>query len=210
MVTSKGGKRFLRHVRHTCVKYGVLFRIGNGKTVIIKPFGFRALGYFDEYERILVCAKGSSEESFLSVVVHEFCHVLQWIEKEKKYTSCNHQKYGSVQNAVCMWINNELILNDNKIRKYTQLTIDCELDAERRALRLIKLFDLPIDVNRYSSQASATLFSYWLTAKTKQWDFKIGCRQREASGPSLRRLFKSIPSKVEISFYAPKISSAQQ
>ncbi len=200
MKASKATQSFLKHVREICRQYKIKFKVGNGRTVIMKPFGFKALGYFDEYEKILHCAKGRSEEAFLSVLVHEFAHLLQWIEKDNLYTSCNHPKYGSVQNAVCMWVNNELNIRDRELQSYTEKMIDCELNAERRALKLIKQFELPVNIERYSKVASATLFSYWMTKKQRKWDFKITARQMDASGGSLRRSFKSLPKKVESSF----------
>ena len=78
--------------------------------------------------------------------------------------------------------------------------IACELNAERRAVKMIKQFNLPIDLDRYSKNASAVLYSYWLTIKKKKWDFRIGPKQMEASGSSLRRSFRSLPKNVERSF----------
>jgi hypothetical protein len=200
MVRSKSATRFLKHVRKTCKKYGITFKIGQGKTIIMKPFTFKVLGYFDEDNKILACAKGRSEEEFLSILVHEFAHALQWIEKDIRYTDCSHRKYGSVQNAVCLWVQDKLEIRDKELKNYIQKTIACELDAERRSIKIIKTYGLPIDLNRYCSNASATLFSYWVTIKTKQWDVKIGPKQMKASGSSLRRSFKSLPKTVETSF----------
>ena len=200
MPTSSASKIFLKFVRDTCKKNGVKVRIGRGKTVNMKPFGFMVSGYFDEEERILCCARGNSESSFMATLVHEFAHVLQWIEDDETYKFCNHRKYGSVQSAVCMWLNNEITIKNRWLIDYTLKMIACELNAERRAVKMIKQFNLPIDLDRYSKNASAVLYSYWLTIKKKKWDFRIGPKQMEASGSSLRRSFRSLPKNVERSF----------
>lgn len=200
MPASNSSKIFLKFVRETCRKNGVKLKIGRGKSVNMKPFGFMVSGYFDEEERVLCCASGGSESKFMATLVHEFAHVLQWIENDSSYKFCNHRKYGSVQSAVCMWINNEITIRDKYLVSYTEKLIACELNAERRAVKMIKQFNLPIDLERYSKNASAVLYSYWLTIKKKQWDFKIGQKQMDASGSSLRRSFKSIPKSVERSF----------
>jgi hypothetical protein len=191
---------FLDFVKETCARNGIKLKIGRGKSVVMKPFGFRVLGYFDEGGSILACASGGSAQDFLSTLVHEFAHVLQWIEGDKTYKFCDHRKYGSVQNAVCMWINNEITLNNKILIRYTQKMIDCELNAERRAVKLIKEFNLPIDLDIYKSKASAVLYSYWVSIKTKKWDTKIGKKQMAASGRSLKRSFRSLPKNVERSF----------
>jgi hypothetical protein len=200
MLSSRSAKRFLKHVRQTCKKHGVSFKIGRGKLIRMRPYGFMVAGYFDEDEKVLVCSKGTSQESFLSILVHEFAHLLQWIENEKTYCLCGHVKYGNVQNAICMWISNELTIKDSLVRSYTKKMIACELNAERRAVKLIKQFNLPINLDEYSSSASAGLFTHLMTAKTKQWDFKIGIKQKMASGTSLRRSFKTLPKSVETTF----------
>ena len=166
----------------------------------MNPYNLKVAGYFDEDLKVLHCGQGSNEIEFLSTLVHEFAHVLQWIENDKTYKECDHYKHGSVQNAVCMWLKNEINIKKNQLEAYTKKTIACELNAERRAVKLIKRFDLPIDLKRYSEHAAATLFTYWMTAKTKKWDFKIGSKQRAAAGSSLRRSFNSIPKSVETTF----------
>jgi len=200
MKTSKAARDFLRYVRKTCKDNGVNVKIGRGRLVKMEPFNFKVAGYFDEDARLLHCGVGLNESEFLSTLVHEFAHVLQWIDGDSTYKNCDHEKYGSVQNAVCQWIKDEVSVKNKHLILYTKKMIACELNAERRAVKLIKQFDLPIDIKRYSEHASATLYTYWMTLKTKKWDFKIGARQRAASGHSLRRSFNSLPKNVETSF----------
>lgn len=200
MANSNSVSVFLEYVKRVCEENNIQLKIGRGKLVRMRPYNFKVAGYFDEDSRLLHCGKGSNETEFLSTLVHEFAHVLQWIEKDVHYKKCDHQKHGSVQNAVCMWVNNEINISQKKLESYTQKVIACELNAERRALKIIKEFDLPIDTKKYCEHASATLYTYWLTLKTKKWDFIIGPKQRAASGSSLRRSFKSLPKNVETSF----------
>jgi hypothetical protein len=200
MKTSKASKDFLKYVRKICKDNGVTLKFGKGRLVKMQPFNFKVAGYFDEEEKLLHCGRGLNESDFLSTLVHEFAHVLQWIDGDTTYKNCDHEKYGSVQNLVCQWIKDEVSIRDRELINYTKKMIACELNAERRAVKLIKKFDLPIDIKRYSEHASATLYTYWMTLKTKKWDFKIGAKQRAASGHSLRRSFNSLPKKVETSF----------
>jgi hypothetical protein len=200
MKTSKAVKDFLKYVRKTCKENGVKVKIGRGRLVKMTPFNFKVAGYFDEDEKLLHCGIGLNESDFLSTLVHEFAHVLQWIDGDYAYKNCGHEKYGSVQNVVCQWIKDEVDVKNKDLISYTKKMIACELNAERRAVKLIKEYGLPIDIKRYSEHASATLYTYWMTLKTKKWDFKIGAKQRAASGGSLRRSFNSLPKKVETSF----------
>jgi hypothetical protein len=151
---------FIKYVKSECKKSGVKVDIRN--VSYLKMSGnIKCSGYFDAEAKILVCAKNSP--NWLEVLIHEFCHYLQWKE------NCPAWVNGIESiDPIDRWIGGEEIEN---IEYHLGMARDLELDNEKRSVDMIIKWglDSEIDVNTYTKKANAyVLFYNWL-GKTRKW-----------------------------------------
>lgn len=119
-------------------------------------------GYFDE-ENLVVATKKSNNMEWVTTLLHESCHMDQFLTGSSFYIS------DSVGLEIVEdWINNKNI-NDYKLLKGFYNTIQLEIDCEKRTLRKIKKYKLPVKEKRYIQEANAYLFAYVYTLVTKKW-----------------------------------------
>lgn len=101
-----------------------------------------------------VSIRGSVDEWFPSFI-HEYCHLQQtkegafstklWIETDKIYTD---------------WTLNKIELSNKDAAFIGRRQRLVELDCEKRAVREIKKYKLPVNINTYIKQANAYIYSY--------------------------------------------------
>jgi hypothetical protein len=112
----------------------------------------------DETPTIKV-AKGSlEEEEWIGILIHEYCHFLQWKEDCKIWRKfSNHDvKF------------EEIFSKPQKKKKVIEDLLSLELDCEKRSLRLIKANKL-IDAENYCKTANAVLFKYAYLYNKNKW-----------------------------------------
>jgi hypothetical protein len=142
-------------------------------------------GYFECDEKIpsLVCA---INKDWLGIYVHEYCHFQQWAEKTRFYDKRTRIYYsGGVVEEWLMGEKHPLSM----VRKAVKDMQECELDCERRAVKLIKEYELPIDVDLYIQKANAYLMFYNYVFIRRKWDVK---KQKNKHGYS-RKILNKMP-----------------
>ena len=82
---AQGINQFVKFVRNHLKQYGGKLIIGRGKQVNCN--GIMCPGFFDDRE-ILIKMAGNGE-GFLSTLVHEYCHFLQYIN-DIQYNNSNY------------------------------------------------------------------------------------------------------------------------
>lgn len=149
---------FIAHVKSECKAAGI--------TVELRPVNYLKLGqdmkcsgYFDEANRKLVVAM--STPVAVEVLVHEFGHFTQWIEKILIW-----KQAGFAMSHIEEWLGGKPKRN---IKKWMALSRDLELDNEKRSVQLIKDFNLPINIKKYTKSANAyVLFYNWMLI-SRRW-----------------------------------------
>jgi len=124
-------------------------------------------GYFDEEHKSLVCAIDKPYRSWLPILVHEYGHFEQWKKQCKPWTRININGEDRTD-AIFLWI---------KKKRYRRIDIKCyaaknrelEVDCERRTVRNIRKFKLPIDVRSYIQQANSYLYFYNYALLRRRW-----------------------------------------
>jgi hypothetical protein len=106
----------------------------------------------------LVVAK--KDPNWLMTLVHEYGHLTQWIDQTKEWKDSYN-----IDN-VDDWLNGKEVPN---IKKALSVTRDLELDNEKRAVKLIKQWNLPIDVKVYTRKANAYVQFYNYLYYTRSW-----------------------------------------
>lgn len=165
MVTSQ---EFLDYVKAECRKHKIKVLFPRTKNVNYPGDGIsKVSGYFDEDNKTLACALGKPTEQWLSILVHEFNHMQQSIEKAKVWTDIEtrYYEYGEVLDS---------FLNGKKypsrvIKECIRRNRDMELDCEIRSVDMIRYFGLNINVEEYIKQANSYVYFYTVMGITKRW-----------------------------------------
>lgn len=156
---NKRNRQFVRHVKNHLAEYGMSLVIGRGKLVNVG--GYRCVGYFDEGKRVIKIARNSCD--FMSTLVHEYCHFLQCISKCKIF-----QKSDAAGIIVDEWFNGK-DYPEKKLKRAFFLVRAMERDCEKRAVKIIKKFNLEIDSKMYAKKANCYIYSHFLMEKTRKF-----------------------------------------
>jgi hypothetical protein len=153
-------RQFVKYVRSHLAEYGMKLIIGRGKHV--NTDGFRCSGYFDESGGTIAVARKSNE--FMQVLVHEYSHFLQYINNSKIYIKCYDASL-----IVDQWLKGKNYPL-KKVKRAFFLVRAMERDCERRALKIIKDFNLKINSKMYAKRAHVYIYSHFLMEKTRKFD----------------------------------------
>lgn len=188
-VSSKKAKDYINMRMEQLKDHDVDVWFGRGKRVCLE--GGYAHGYFCEDPRELRVATGSEFKIWFPVFVHETCHFDQWREQAPIWTS--DQIHGT---CPYMILDHQATL----VRKNVPLTIDAarairavEEDCERRAIKQIKEYDLPINLKFYSKTANAYMYLHNMYGITQRW-------QNKKFSYMNPRILDAMPSEFQESF----------
>jgi len=163
-------EQFLSYVWEECKNNDVRFYLSPGKSV--RTSGGCCAGWFgpeddDDQRYVLAVATGSPASAWFEVLVHEFCHMQQWLEGTEIW------KKSEKADDFWDWVDKDIEISPSEAKKQALLLIDVELDCERRVVRMVKKLKLPVDVPSYIKQANSYVYFYHLVLKHRRW-YKIG------------------------------------
>lgn len=155
-------ENFIRYVEGECKKYGV--KVKEYKRKYIKLSGnVKCAGYFDDNANPPTLAYAKGREDYLELLVHEFCHMTQWVDKIELWeraTISLEKMWG--------WLEDK----DKKIvgiKSHIDNARDLELDNEKRSVDMIKKWNLPIDIPTYTKKANAYVLFYNYLKSSRRW-----------------------------------------
>lgn len=152
-------KEFIEFVKSECKELGVKCELKNTKYV--KVDGIPCSGFFEDGkdEVRLVCAM--NKKNAFEILVHEYCHMTQWNEGIKIWKTSS-----TALSKISEWLEGKPVRN---IKNAIQKAIDLELDNEKRAVKIIKAWDLNIDTKSYIKKANAYLQFYQYMLVSRKW-----------------------------------------
>lgn len=167
--------RFKKDLRAKCKKHKVKLQLIDAPSI---PFGgnknINVSGYFDSGELVLVVATKKDKKEWLEILIHESCHLDQYIENCKHWQD---QEICEVDvNAILdLWLNKHIEMTDKQIQPVIKKIIDCERDCDLRAIEKIKKYKLDdiIDLKRYTQKSNAYHLSYYAVRKLRRWNIKF-------------------------------------
>ena len=121
-------------------------------------------GYFDETEDKGVLKVAAGAIGWFEVFVHEYGHFTQWRDQCRPWRDLKD----SCQ-IFDAWINTGKDFSDKTVDRAYKAVRNMELDCERRAVKLIKKFDLPIDVKSYIKKANVYIYYHAYIRKYRKW-----------------------------------------
>jgi len=159
MALTKNVRAFINHVKGHCKEVGIKCDIRPVKYLVLSG-NIRCSGYFcEETMRLVVAGKN---KDWLGILTHEYAHLTQWQDK-----STNIWQTGSTGvTHLDDWLGGKKI---RSIKKAIEWSRDLELDNEKRTVKLIKKWKLPIDLNDYIKKANAYIQFYNWMRYSKRW-----------------------------------------
>jgi hypothetical protein len=152
-------EEFIKHVKLECKKHNVKCILKNTKTVKLTDDNDRCSGYFDE-ENLVVAMK---RPDAIQILVHEYCHLTQWVEQcDLWVASVKNESHDKLYR----WLAGEEVKG---IEKAINICRDLELDNEKRAVKVIKRFNLPVDIDIYIKKANAYVQYYNYILLSRKW-----------------------------------------
>ncbi len=150
-------QKFLAKVASDCQKHGVGFHLVPDKHV--DADGIKCSGYFDEAELKVA----SMKKDWVDVLVHESCHMDQWLEKISLWA-----KADTGITIIEKWCSGTKYSKEKCLQAFKD-TIELEWDCEKRTEKKIKKYKLDINLTTYRKQVNSYLFSYWATMRDRKW-----------------------------------------
>jgi len=159
-------KEFLVNVCDVCVKNKIGFLLSNEKLVKLsyEDDSNKSRGFFDEESRTLAVGTKNPLEEWFGILVHEFNHLNQFLEK--KFCS---KKYVDSSINFWEWLNDKKELSNEKAKTMVNLIREFELDCEKRSYKMIKEMDLGINPEDYIKKANAYMYFYTMVFELKKW-----------------------------------------
>ena len=154
-------QHYVSFIKKFCKGLGI--RVYFPRSDQVKADGSECAGFFDDDQMLLSVARYNP--CFFTVLVHEFCHVLQWLEKCPEWV-----EFEIKNRTVCVdsWLNNP----DHPSEGIEEAIIsirELEADCERRAVRLLKYHDFGVDVENYIREANAYVHFHNLMITERVW-----------------------------------------
>lgn len=147
----------VREITRRAWSFGVAVLLSPGQTVDGGD-GHRVGGYFCGESKVLAVACGRTQDAWLGVLLHEYCHLTQWVEGQPDWLAYDEKMWE--------WLAGKRVTNPKRAIASVQRV---EADCERRALRLAREMDAPIDLDRYARAANAYIHFHNLIGETRKW-----------------------------------------
>lgn len=158
-------KNVLADIITTCLNNGIKFNLSPTKKVFLDEKDLGCSGFFDSNLKILSVATGHPIKFWFSTLLHEYNHLLQYIENPKKFDG------GGID--LWKWISGDIKATKKEARLAINYSRDMELDCEKRTVKLIKsLPELDMDIDEYIMSGNAYLYFYSIVYKYRKWSIK--------------------------------------
>lgn len=159
----KFAQHMTTHICEQCDLYQIEFRPVDAPFV---QFGeIQCSGYFDDKTCVLAFAVGKSVEAWVTTMIHEYCHMMQfkaglsvWTEVDKINASV----------VVDKWLEG-VDYSDEILDRAVQGLIDLERDCEQKTSQMLRSHNAPIDVSVYNQKANAYIIFYKEMRQTRKW-----------------------------------------
>jgi hypothetical protein len=186
MTLIDSARLFISDLVLECIDNKVTLELSAGEGVDMD--GVVCSGYFDSEEPRLEMAIGTPFEEWFPIMLHEYSHMRQWIERREWFDK------NDFDIQLTEWITGAIELSREEIDRYVADAMELEGDCEQRVVELIKARNIPIDIEEYAQKSMAYVNGYIAMGKFRQWTapFKAPYRQPE--------VWKLFPKVIDLSW----------
>lgn len=108
-------------------------------------------------------------EEWSEILVHEYCHMMQHIEKRECWEKLKGPNDVRVWDLIDLWLDNKIELNPQQLDEYFSIIKEVEIDCEKSVIKAIEEFNLPIDISQYIKKANSYIIFYDLVKEFRTW-----------------------------------------
>lgn len=161
--------KFVQHVVGDLIKHKVNVNLLCDRPFLDDGDGIPCVGYFEATTPALYACITGKQSEWLGLLAHEYSHFRQFITKDKSWTSCELPDGRDATTVFFNWLTGSRT-SKRLVQKCVEITLKCEMDCERRVIKLIKRFDLPINLRAYVKKSNAYLYTYPFAMKHRRWN----------------------------------------
>lgn len=148
---------FLEHAQKRCAAVDVRLVLLSRQWTTAGDSG----EFDDKKRRLVVCV---NDQHWLTTLAHELGHLEQWASGSELFRSDD-----TSDEDFDAWLRGDRLMSARSLRGITRKIQRCELDAERRAVRYIRKFDLCADVPGYIRAANFHVWQYEAARRLGRW-----------------------------------------
>jgi len=168
---------FIKYVKDEIKKAGGTINMANSRSVTYTLDDSEVNGYWDHNRMELACAIGQPQENWLPIFVHEYAHFTQWQEQCETWVKAempmgDEETKVTYSDLMWEWMEGSYF-PVSQIKGSLDAARELEADCERRSLKLIKKFQLPICTKFYAKKSNAYVHFYNAIFRFKKW-YEIG------------------------------------
>lgn len=166
----------------------------------------KASGYFyaaDDESGELAIAVGLPY--WFTIFVHEFGHATQWVDtftqEDTPYSQTDMDFDGYHIDAgalIELWLKEIIELSDEVLKDAMLRVLNMELDADCRAIQMIRAWNLDMDVEDYIKRSNAYIFFYRYMLESRTW------YDPDNKPYENKNIVKNMPTTVDIDHMSSK------
>lgn len=179
----KNTQAFIDHVKKECKKHGIKASLRNTKYVKLSG-NIKCSGYFDDENKMLVCSMNRPD--FLEILAHEYCHLTQYVDQIDLWSATEVS-----MPLLDSWLAGKEVKD---INKHISNCRDLELDNEKRAVKVIKKFNLKVDLDHYIRKANAYVQFYNYMKESRRW-----CTPKRSPYTN-KRIISAMPNNFKMNY----------
>ena len=139
----------------------------------------------DDHELIVACRRPL--DIWVNVLAHESSHMDQHKENCIAWNTVEAPYDKNLQ--LDAWLEHKIELNTEQLKETIEAVQWMELDAEKRAVRKMRKFNVPIDIPSTIQRANSYIYFYTMMAAKRQW------YKKDQAPYEREELYKLMPSK---------------
>lgn len=164
-LSNKNVRKLINDIKKTCSDNNVNLYLPKRNSIVLG--NTRVAGYFytpQNRKPSLVTAWNYKDKyNTIATLIHESCHLDQYLESKRFKNDYIHI------DTIDKWLLGK-DFPPSKIKKAFDITIQIELDCEKRAVQKIKDYNIPIDIPSYIQNANTYICFYHYLKITRTWD----------------------------------------
>jgi hypothetical protein len=167
--TPTDAKTFLEFLKQECDFAGVKYLFPETEKVSYPEYeDMMVAGYFaDKPEPTLACAVGKPVDQWFEILIHESCHMDQWVEQTEIWDD-QYLNGIDCDKRMDQWLAGKEF-TEEEYTYFIRIMQAVEIDCERRSVDKINQFNLPVNITSYIKKANSYLFFYSVMLHTHKW-----------------------------------------
>jgi len=186
---------FVTHVRKVSRDNGIKTYFPTAAFVLYDGEPNKLGGFFCPERKVLACAcKVARQATWLGIMANEYSHLEQWLDGT--YPSVKGSSHP--EDVFWTWLQG-VPRSQHLLLKALDYMKKLEIDCERRTVKNIVKYHLPINLDKYKKQAEAYIHAYNIIQEMRSWPLRGPTEYYKIYGQlpgTLRGAFKTTPRNI--------------